>query len=188
MQDHPISQSSSSPPAGMRAYHANVAANAPLIPKKKDNMIAMIVSYVLLAAIIVYVNYDGGEPAESVVVVPKVEEPEEKVVLNPVVGSIVLSEPLWLNPPEDINMSVMEEMRVKLQITNHNAYPVTGIKVKFSFYDLTDVDLQGGQEVMFDEVIEASGKINCDDLVVGEYPIDTISIKAEVLAVSAAEE
>lgn len=157
------------------------------MPKRKDNTIAIIVSYALLAVVLAYVIYGGAEPAKPVVVVPKVEEPVEKIIYTPVTGSIVISEPLWINPPEDINMSVMEEMRVKLQITNHNAYPVTGIKVRFSFYDLTDTDLQGALEITFDEIIDASGEIAIEDLVVGEYPSDTISIKTEVVAVSAAE-
>ena len=87
-----------------------------------------------------------------------------------------------------MTMSELEEMMVKFQMTNHNAYPVTKVKVKFSFYDILDNNLPGAVEKTVDEVIEASGDITVDDFVLGEYPKDTISIKAEVLAVSAAEE
>lgn len=156
-------------------------------PPKKDNMIAIIVSYVVLAVILAYVISGEDKPVQEVVVAPKVEEPVEKVVLNPVAASIVLSEPLWLNPPEDINMAELEEMRVKFQMTNHNTYPVTEVVVKFSFYDILDNDLQGAIEKTFDDVIEASGNINVNDFVLGEYPTETISVKAEVLAVSGAE-
>ncbi|MGB2403278.1 MAG: hypothetical protein ACPIA7_07685 [Akkermansiaceae bacterium] len=165
-----------------------LGGNAVAAPKKKDNTIAIIVSYVVLGLIMAYVIFDQDEPVAEVVIVPKIEKPAEKVVLNPVAASIVLSEPLWVNPPEDMTMSELEEMMVKFQMTNHNAYPVTEVKVKFSFYDILDNNLPGAVEKTVDEVIEASGEITVDDFVLGEYPRDTISIKAEVLAVSAAEE
>ncbi|NCF12924.1 MAG: hypothetical protein GWP68_06050 [Verrucomicrobiaceae bacterium] len=154
------------------------------MPKQKSNTIAIIVSFVLLAVIMAYVLY---EPAEPEVVAPKVEAPKEKISLSPVAESIVLTEPLWMNPPEDINMVEVEDMVVKFKMTNHNTYPVTGITVRFSFYDISGVDLEGAQEITFDDIIEASGEISLDDIVVGQYPIETIKVKGEVLSVAAAE-
>ena len=165
-----------------------VASGVVSAPKNKDNTIAIIVSYVVLAVIMSYVIFGGEEPVKEVVVAPKVEKPKEKIVLLPFAGSIVASEPLWINPPEEMNTSELEEMRVRFQMTNHNAYPVTGITVKFTFYDHVGIELPGAIEKTFDQVVEASDKINFDDLVLGEYPTEVISIKAEVLAVSAAEE
>jgi len=47
--------------------------------------------------------------------------------------------------------------------------------------------LKGAQEITFDDIIEASGEISLDDIVVGQYPIETIKVKGEVLSVAAAE-
>ena len=156
------------------------------MPKQKSNTIAIIVSFVLLAVIMAYVLYEPAEP-ELVVVAPKVEKPEEKIVLKPVAGSIVMTDPLWFNPPEDINMVAVEDMVVKFKMTNHNAYPVTGITVRFSFCDISGVDLKGAQKITFDDVIEASAEINFEDVVVGEYPSETIRVKGKVVSVAAAE-
>lgn len=175
----------------MSMQHHPGASDAVSIPKNKDNTIAIIVSYALLACLMAYVMFGGDEPPKPVVVAPKVEENDEepapKIVLTPVASSIVASEPLWINPPEDVNMDVTEEMKVKLLLTNHNSYPVTGIIVRFTFHDLLDNDLQGALEKTFDEVIDASGQMSLTDVVLGEYPTDTMSVKAEVLAVSAAQ-
>ncbi len=175
----------------MCMQHHPGASNAVSIPQKKDNTIAIIVSYALLACLMAYVMFGGDEPPKPVVVAPKVEindvEPEPKIVLNPVPSSIVASEPLWINPPEDVNMDVTEEMKVKLLLTNHNSYPVTGIIVRFTFHDLLDNELQGALEKTFDEIVDASGQLSFADVVLGEYPTDTMSVKAEVLAVSAAQ-
>jgi len=168
----------------MHRYDAQVAGGGASMPKQKSNTIAIIVSFVLLAVIMAYVLY---EPAEPEVVAPKVEAPKEKIFLSPVADSIVLTEPLWMNPPEDINMVEVEDMVVKFKMTNHNTYPVTGITVRFSFYDISGVDLKGAQEITFDDIIEASGEISLDDIVVGQYPIETIKVKGEVLSVAAAE-
>jgi hypothetical protein len=84
-------------------------------------------------------------------------------------------------------MVEVEDMVVKFKMTNHNTYPVTGITVRFSFYDISGVDLEGAQEITFDDIIEASGEISLDDIVVGQYPIETIKVKGEVLSVAAAE-
>lgn len=168
----------------MHRYDAQVAGGGASMPKQKSNTIAIIVSFVLLAVIMAYVLY---EPAEPEVVAPKVEAPKEKIFLSPVADSIVLTEPLWMNPPEDINMVEVEDMVVKFKMTNHNTYPVTGITVRFSFYDISGVDLKGAQEITFDDIIEASGEISFDDIVVGQYPIETIKVKGEVLSVAAAE-
>jgi hypothetical protein len=84
-------------------------------------------------------------------------------------------------------MVEVEDMVVKFKMTNHNTYPVTGITVRFSFYDISGVDLKGAQEITFDDIIEASGEISLDDIVVGQYPIETIKVKGEVLSVAAAE-
>lgn len=168
----------------MHRYNAQVAGGGASMPKQKSNTIAIIVSFVLLAVIMAYVLY---EPAEPEVVAPKVEAPKEKIFLSPVADSIVLTEPLWMNPPEDINMVEVEDMVVKFKMTNHNTYPVTGITVRFSFYDISGVDLKGAQEITFDDIIEASGEISLDDIVVGQYPIETIKVKGEVLSVAAAE-
>lgn len=168
----------------MHRYDAQVAGGGASMPKQKSNTIAIIVSFVLLAVIMAYVLY---EPAEPEVVAPKVEAPKEKIFLSPVADSIVLTEPLWMNPSEDINMVEVEDMVVKFKMTNHNTYPVTGITVRFSFYDISGVDLKGAQEITFDDIIEASGEISFDDIVVGQYPIETIKVKGEVLSVAAAE-
>jgi hypothetical protein len=180
MQKHQGSGNSSE----MHRYNAQVAGGGASMPKQKSNTIAIIVSFVLLAVIMAYVLY---EPAEPEVVAPKVEAPKEKISLSPVAESIVLTEPLWMNPPEDINMVEVEDMVVKFKMTNHNTYPVTGITVRFSFYDISGVDLEGAQEITFDDIIEASGEISLDDIVVGQYPIETIKVKGEVLSVAAAE-
>lgn len=180
MQKHQGSGNSSE----MHRYNAQVAGGGVSMPKQKSNTIAIIVSFVLLAVIMAYVLY---EPAEPEVVAPKVEAPKEKISLSPVAESIVLTEPLWMNPPEDINMVEVEDMVVKFKMTNHNTYPVTGITVRFSFYDISGVDLKGAQEITFDDIIEASGEISLDDIVVGQYPIETIKVKGEVLSVAAAE-
>lgn len=180
MQKHQGSGNSSE----MHRYDAQVAGGGASMPKQKSNTIAIIVSFVLLAVIMAYVLY---EPAEPEVVAPKVEAPKEKISLSPVAESIVLTEPLWMNPPEDINMVEVEDMVVKFKMTNHNTYPVTGITVRFSFYDISGVDLEGAQEITFDDIIEASGEISLDDIVVGQYPIETIKVKGEVLSVAAAE-
>ena len=180
MQKHQGSGNSSE----MHRYNAQVAGGAVSIPKQKSNTIAIIVSFVLLAVIMAYVLY---EPAEPEVVAPKVEAPEKKIFLSPVADSIVLSDPLWMNPPEDINMVEVEDMVVKFKMTNHNAYPVTGITVRFSFYDISDVYLKGAQEITFDDVIEASGEITFEDLVLGQYPSETIRVKGEVVSIAAAE-
>ena len=180
MQKHQGSGNSSE----MHRYNAQVAGGAVSIPKQKNNTIAIIVSFVLLAVTMAYVLY---EPAEPEVVAPKVEKPEEKIVLKPVAGSIVMTDPLWLNPPEDINMVEVEDMVVKFKMTNHNAYPVTGITVRFSFCDISGVDLKGAQKITFDDVIEASAEINFEDVVVGEYPSETIRVKGKVVSVAAAE-
>lgn len=180
MQKHQGSGNSSE----MHRYNAQVAGGGASMPKQKSNTIAIIVSFVLLAVIMAYVLY---EPAESEVVAPKVEAPKEKISLSPVAESIVLTEPLWMNPPEDINMVEVEDMVVKFKMTNHNTYPVTGITVRFSFYDISGVDLKGAQEITFDDIIEASGEISLDDIVVGQYPIETIKVKGEVVSVAAAE-
>ena len=182
MQKHQGSGNSSE----MHRYNAQVAGGGASMPKQKSNTIAIIVSFVLLAVIMAYVLYEPAEP-ELVVVAPKVEEPKEKISLSPVADSIVLTEPLWMNPPEDINMVEVEDMVVKFKMTNHNTYPVTGITVRFSFYDISGVDLKGAQEITFDDIIEASGEISLDDIVVGQYPIETIKVKGEVLSVAAAE-
>ena len=181
MQKHQGSGNSSE----MNRYNAQVAGGAVSIPKQKSNTIAIIVSFVLLAVTMAFVLYEPAEPAE--VAAPEVEAPEKKIFLSPVVDSIVLTNPLWMNPPEDINMIEVEDMVVKFKMTNHNAYPVRGITVRFSFYDISDVDLKGAQEVTFDDVIEASGEVAFDDLVVGQYPSETISVKGEVVSVAAAE-
>jgi hypothetical protein len=180
MQKHQGSGNSSE----MHRYNAQVAGGGASMPKQKSNTIAIIVSFVLLAVIMAYVLY---EPAEPEVVAPKVEAPKEKISLSPVAESIVLTEPLWMNPPEDINMVEVEDMVVKFKMTNHNTYPVTGITVRFSFYDISGVDLKGAQEITFDDIIEASGEISLDDIVVGQYPIETIKVKGEVVSVAAAE-
>jgi hypothetical protein len=180
MQKHQGSGNSSE----MHRYNAQVAGGGASMPKQKSNTIAIIVSFVLLAVIMAYVLY---EPAEPEVVAPKVEAPKEKISLSPVAESIVLTEPLWMNPPEDINMVEVEDMVVKFKMTNHNTYPVTGITVRFSFYDISGVDLEGAQEITFDDIIEASGEISLDDIVVGQYPIETIKVKGEVVSVAAAE-
>ena len=180
MQKHQGSGNSSE----MHRYYAQVAGGGASMPKQKSNTIAIIVSFGLLAVIMAYVLY---EPAEPEVVAPKVEAPKEKIFLSPVADSIVLTEPLWMNPPEDINMVEVEDMVVKFKMTNHNTYPVTGITVRFSFYDISGVDLKGAQEITFDDIIEASGEISLDDIVVGQYPIETIKVKGEVLSVAAAE-
>ena len=181
MQKHQGSGNSSE----MHRYNAQVAGGGASMPKQKSNTIAIIVSFVLLAVIMAYVLYEPAEPDR--VVAPKVEEPKEKIFLSPVADSIVLTEPLWMNPPEDINMVEVEDMVVKFKMTNHNTYPVTGITVRFSFYDISGVDLKGAQEITFDDIIEASGEISLDDIVVGQYPIETIKVKGEVLSVAAAE-
>jgi hypothetical protein len=122
------------------------------------------------------------------VVAPKVvEAPEKKIFLSPVADSIVLTAPLWMNPPEDINMVEVEDMVVKFKMTNHNAYPVTGITVRFSFHDISDVYLKGAREITFDDIIEASGEITFEDFVLGQYPSETIRVKGEVVSVAAAE-
>jgi len=181
MQKHQGSGNSSE----MHRYNAQVAGGPPSMPKQKNNTIAIIVSFVVLAVTMAYVLYDPAEP--EVVAAPKVEKPEEKIVLKPVADSIVLTAPLWMNPPEDINMVEVEDMRVKFKMTNHNTYPVTGITVRFSFCDISGVDLKGAQKITFDDVIEASAEINFEDVVVGEYPIETIRVKGEVVSVVAAQ-
>ena len=183
MQKHQGSGNSSE----MHRYNAQVAGGAVSIPKQKSNTIAIIVSFVLLAVIMTFVLYDSAEP-EVVVVAPKVvEAPEKKIFLSPVADSIVLTAPLWMNPPEDINMVEVEDMVVKFKMTNHNAYPVTGITVRFSFHDISDVYLKGAREITFDDIIEASGEVAFEDLVLGQYPSETIRVKGEVVSVAAAE-
>ena len=181
MQKHQGSGNSSE----MNRYNAQVAGGAVSIPKQKSNTIAIIVSFVLLAVTMAFVLYEPAEPAE--VAAPEVEAPEKKIFLSPVVDSIVLTAPLWLNPPEDINMVEVEDMVVKFKMTNHNAYPVTGITVRFSFHDISDVYLKGAREITFDDIIEASGEITFEDFVLGQYPSETISVKGEVVSVAAAE-
>ena len=172
----------------MHRYNAQVADGAVSIPKQKNNTIAIIVSFVVLAVTMAYVLlYDPAEPEVDVVAPKVVEAPEEKIVLKPVADSIVLTAPLWMNPPEDINMVEVEDMRVKFKMTNHNTYPVTGITVRFSFCDISGVDLKGAQKITFDDVIEASAEINFEDVDVGEYPSETIRVKGKVVSVVAAQ-
>lgn len=170
----------------MRKYHARVSGTEVKIPKPKDNTIGIIVGYVILAAILAYVIYDT--PAEQEVVVEKKEKPEKKVVIpKPVAESIVVSEPLWLNAPESIEMDVIEDMRVKFKLRNHNPYPVTAITLEFSFFDIDDNQLGEPRKVTFEDTIKASSEISFDDYTLGEYPAETMKIVGKALSVSAAQ-
>ena len=166
----------------MHKYHARVQETAVNIPKPKNNTIGIIAGYVIVAVILICLYQKPAEP--EVVVVVK-EEPEEIVVLNPVPSSITLSEPLWLNAPEDIMAEQMEDMQVRFRIKNHNTYPVTGITVEFTFYDLEDVDLGEARVITFDDVLQANEEKSYPEYTVGSYPRDTITVKSEVLSVSA---
>ncbi|MGB2186777.1 MAG: hypothetical protein ACPH5P_08900 [Akkermansiaceae bacterium] len=175
-------QRDSSTHPDMRKYHAQVN-----IPKPKNNTIGIIVSYVMLAAILAYVVYDTPAEKEAEVVVEKKAAPEKKIIPKPVAASIVVSAPLWLNAPESIDMEVVEDMRVKFKVANHNAYPVTGVKVEFSFLDIEDAKVGETLQMTLEDVIEANGEISFDDFTLGQYPAETISIAAKVLAVTAAQ-
>ena len=56
-----------------------VASGVVSAPKNKDNTIAIIVSYVVLAVLMSYVIFGGEEPVKEVVVAPKVEKPKATV-------------------------------------------------------------------------------------------------------------
>lgn len=182
MQEHRYSSTGSE----MRKYHARVSGTEVKIPKPKNNTIGIIVSYVMLAAILAYVIYDT--PAEQEVVVEKKKAPEKKVVIpKPVAESIVMSQPLWLNAPESVEMDIIEEMRVKFKLSNHNAYPVTAITLEFSFLDIDEKKVGETRRVTLEDVIGASDEMSFDDYTLGEYPAETMSIEGKVLAVSAAQ-
>ena len=180
-------QRDSSTPSDMRKYYAQMPGTQVNIPKPKNNTIGIIVSYVMLAAILAYVVYDTPAEKEAEVVVEKKAAPEKKIIPKPVAASIVVSAPLWLNAPESIDMEVVEDMRVKFKVANHNAYPVTGVKVEFSFLDIEDARVGDTLQMTLEGVIEANGEMSFDDFTLGQYPAETISIAAKVLAVTAAQ-
>ena len=166
----------------MQKYHAQVQDSAVNIPKPKNNTIGIIVGYAIVVVILAYLYEKPAEP-EAVVIVQK-EEPKEIVVLNPVPASITLSEPLWLNAPEDIMLEQTEDMLVRFRMKNHNTYPVTGIRVEFTFFDLEGVDLGEAKVIAFDDVIEANEDKSYDEYNLGIYPRDTITVRSKVLSVS----
>lgn len=166
----------------MHKYHAQVQDTVVNIPKPKDNTIGIIVGYAIVVVLLVCLYQKPAKP-EPVVVAQK-EEPKEIVVLNPVPASIALSEPLWMNAPEDIMTEELEDMQLRFRIKNHNTYPVTGIAVEFTFFGLEGDNLGEAKTITFDDVIEANDEKRYDEYNVGSYPRDTVTVKSRVLSVS----
>lgn len=100
----------------------------------------------------------------------------------PTVGSKVeVSTITWLNPDE------YDSLKIKFELTNKHAYPISEPEVLFHFYDVTGEKIQETSQKTISGSIAAGGVKKIDLLDLGAYPSDTMKVVGKVLSASKAD-
>lgn len=134
-----------------------------------------------LAIIVVYAIIDKGDEwsvADETPPAPSQpgESSAKQSAAPPAKSAISLENFLWMNADET------DDMRVRFTLTNTGDSPVSGIALELKFYEVEGNKIEGSKIISLSDVIRPGESKRYHDFSLGDYPQETVRVKAEVVS------